>query len=740
MNMIPSSDRTDTTRSGQQAPAASASSDEIDLGRMLLSVWAGKTWIMAFTVLALAVGVFNYANSPLSYRSDSLLQLEERGGRLALPSSMRDLVDSSPRVVTEIEIVRSRMVLGQVVADLNLDWEASPMLMPYAGTLMSRYNLPIPEFGFLEPYVRKGDEITLGFLEVPPHWVGQRSEVFITEDGFRVTTPDGAEHEGVVGQMLRDDETGFALRIDALSGPAGRGFHVRQIEERVAINRLRSGLSVAERGRGSGMLEFQFTDRDPERAARVLNGIGQIYVRQNIQRSAAEAESGLEFIESQLPEAEANLREAELALNRYRQEHSAVDLSFETRNLLTEVTRIESELRELQAREDEVSERYTPSHPTYRQLLSERARLEDRLESLRGEVGNLPQTQREVLNLTRDLELAQQVHTGLLTRAQEVRVLMASSVGNVRVVDPAVVQRGPVAPQRNRILAVAVVLGALFGVGFVMVRGWMRKGIQNAEEIEEMGLPVFATINYTPHADFKHKRKGWLPVLATTEPTDLTIEAFRSLRTSLHFGMLDARTNSIAISSAAPEAGKSFTSVNLAAVAAEAGLRVCLVDGDMRRGQLRRYFKIERNQQGLAELLSGATTLEEVMIPTEIEGLTLIVTGRYPPNPSELLMRSELPQLLQRLDEQFDLIIVDCPPVLAVTDPVIIGRAVGANILVARFDKTPPAELRAVRKSMEAAGVRPAGVVLNGFDPRKAAATYGYCYSYRYEYRRPPEG
>lgn len=719
----------------------SGQDDEIDLGRLVAVLWGGKLWIAAFTLLAAALGVFYIAITPPTYQADALLQLEDRSGRMALPAAMRELVENDPRTMTEIEIVRSRMVLGQVVADLNLDWEVQPMLAPLIGRALARYRLPVPEAGLLVRYARPGESLELEFLEVPPGWLDRELALVVTDAGYRLTDPDGNTLHGVVGETLRDPESGFALRVGALDAPAGRGYIISQRSEISAISRLRNGLSVSERGRQSGILEARF--QGPRRAenTRILNAITQAYVRQNVARSAAEAESSLEFINAQLPEAEAAMRAAERALNDFRQQQASVDLSFETQNLLTQVSRVEGELRELQNREDELQQRYTTSHPVYQQLLAERTRLQARLSALRAEIGDLPETQREVLNLTRDLELAQEIYFQLLTRAQEMQVLRASTVGNVRIIDAAAAGRAAIAPRRSLILALSIVLGVMAGSAFVLVRNWMRKGVQSAEELEQVGLPVFATINYSPHADFKHKRKGHLPILAVTEPSDLAVEAFRSLRTSLHFGMLDARTRSLAITSPAPEAGKSFTAVNLAMVAAQAGQRVCLVDADLRRGQLRRHFDLPRSQPGLAEVLAGDVEIDSVLMRDILPGLAFLPSGRYPPNPSELLMRKELGDLVRALDEEFDLAVFDAPPALAVTDPVIIGRAVGTSVLVVRHDVTPLAEIEAVRKTMQAAGVRLSGAILNGFDPRKAkgAYGYGYGYSYRYEYKQRNE-
>ncbi|MFN4100531.1 MAG: polysaccharide biosynthesis tyrosine autokinase, partial [Pararhodobacter sp.] len=397
-----------------------------------------------------------------------------------------------------------------------------------------------------------------------------------------------------------------------------------------------------------------------------------------------------------------------------------------------------AELAALQRREDELSQRYTAAHPAYRLLLEERGRLESRLALLREEVGALPETQRQIINLTRDLDLAQRLYTELLTRAQQVEVLRASTIGSVRIIDPAATGGTPIAPRRNLILALGLALGGMGGIGLVLLRNWLRKGVQDAAEIERQGLPVFATINYSRTADTAGRRKGQLPILAQAEPGDLAVEAFRSLRTSLHFGMLDAASPTLTITSAHPEAGKSFLATNLAYVAAQAGQRVCLIDADLRRGQLRRYFNLPRNQPGLAEVLAGDREIGDVLLPGPVADLYVLPTGRYPPNPSELLMRAQLRRLLDWCAENFDLTILDAPPALAVTDPVILGRSTGATILVVRHDVTAPGEVDATMKTFAAAGLRLNGAVLNGFDPRKARGGYGYGYGYgyRYEYKQ----
>lgn len=710
--------------------------DEINLGQLVTRLWAGKGWIFLSMVLFLMVGVVYVLITPPTYQADSLLQLEEKGGQLALPEGLAGLAGETPKSVAEIEIARSRMVLGQAVADLNLDWLAEPRLAPVIGHALQRYALPVPEIGLLARYARTEESIRLDLLESPPEWVGEEIDVISNgEGGYVATLPDGRQIDGRVGQTVRVAERKFALKIGELVGKQGRSFIISQRSESEVILSLRTNLNVSEKARNSGILELRFTDPNPERAQQILGAISSSYLRQNVARSAAEAESSLGFIDNQLPEAERAVTEAEAALNKYRQSQQSVDLELEAQGLLTQVTRLESEIEASRLQEDEVSQRYTSNHPVYQVLLNNRAILEKRLAELRTEVDALPKTQREIINLTRVLEVAQAVYTQLSNRRQELQVLRASNIGNVRIIDSARTAQNAIAPRKSTILALSLVLGTLFGISFVLLRNWMRRGVQGVEELEQLDLSVFATVNLAPPAK-STGRKGDLPIHALTNPDDLVTEAVRSLRTSLHFGMLDAKTSSIAMTSAAPGAGKSFMSVNLAVVAAQSGQTVCLMDADLRRGHLRRHFGVAKNQPGLAEVLSGEATLDEVLVKGPVPGLMFLPSGRYPPNPSELLMRSQFSDLIKTLDSRFDLTICDAPPVLAVTDPVIIGRTVGATIAVVRYDETPIAEVMAMRRAFETASVHLSGVILNAFDPRKAKGRgNGYGYSYRYDYK-----
>lgn len=703
----------------------------------LALLWAAKIPILfAALVGAMIGGLYAYGTAPV-YQADSLLQIEKRNGGLALSAGLQSLMEGDASALAEIEILRSRMVLGEAVARLNLRREVEPLRLPLLSRLMETAGLALPEWGPLRRYPSGGEEVALGLLEVPRPWEGRPILLTVGEEGgFALTLPDGTGLTGRTGVTIRLSDPPFALRLDRMAARPGRQFALTLQPELLTIQTLRKRLAIVERGRQTSILEARLTGGDRAKTQAALNAITAAYLAQNVNRSAAEAESSLEFLERQLPEAETAVARAQEALNAYRQEQRSVDLSYETQSILEQATQIEARLAELRLQEEEIKRRYTPNHPIYQTLLSNMAQLRETLGQIREQSGALPETQREIFNLTRDLDVAQQVQLQLLNRAQELRVLRASTIGNVRIIDGARTAPLPVAPRKSMILALSMLLGAVAAGAFVLTRRHLRKGISGAEDLERMELPVLATV---PHSDLAaHQgrgRKGRLDILALERPDDIAVEALRSLRTALHFCMMGAGSKSLMLTSPAPGIGKSFLSVNLAAVSALAGQRVCLIDADMRRGYLRRYFDMGREAKGLADHLCGHAGLEEIVHPSgRVPGLSVIPAGRTPPNPAELLLRPAFADLLGVLDGRFDLVVIDTPPVLAVTDPVVIGRLAGTTVIATRQHATLPGQVAAVRKVLAAAGIRVQGAVLNDFVPPKGAAG-SYHYNYRYDYK-----
>ncbi len=384
---------------------------------------------------------------------------------------------------------------------------------------------------------------------------------------------------------------------------------------------------MSEKGKDTGIIEIALEGPDRDYIAEVVDSTAANYYFQNVKRLAAEAESSLDFLDQQIPRVKADLALSEEALNDYRSERTSVDLSLEAQAALDSLVQIEADISAMSISEADISRRFTPEHPNYISFKRQQENLQQQRDKLSGKLEQLPDTQKRILRLKRDFEVNQAIFIALENRRQELSILKASTVGNVRLLDSAEVMPDVVAPKRALIAVLGTLLGGMFGLVVVAIRSFLKAGITDPKIFSDMGLMVHATIPYsdselavrptdTPFRRLRSKEniKKQLKynLLAHDHPADLSIEALRSLRTSLHFSMMDAKNNLVMISSASPGVGKSFVSVNLAAVIAQSGRRVLIIDADMRKGYLHRRFDVGP-ENGLAEVLAGTLGVTEAI-------------------------------------------------------------------------------------------------------------------------------
>ncbi|MBJ6137326.1 polysaccharide biosynthesis tyrosine autokinase [Marinobacter litoralis] len=717
--------------------------DEIDIGFLLGSLWDHKIFIVVVTVILALIGLIYATLATPEYKADALVQIEKKSGTIGGADVGSLLGEQGSSTSTEVEILRSRLILGQVVDQTDLDVAIIPNTWPVIGDWLLRKGVRRPDFSEGSADVWAGD--TLRISEWVTSHNSQTLQFTLRSEGngrYTLLTNEGdALGQGIVGQKLTVDQPWIELTVSELSAPSGATFTVVKKSRLAAIRGLLNRLETLTLGKDTGMLRLELTGPDQRELVTSLNATTEVFLTQNIARQAAEADKSLEFLEEQAPKVREQLNEAENRLNEYRLQSDSIDLSFETQNALNSLVSIEASLNELQLQETELARRFTPNHPVYRsllekkeQLLREKARLEER-------TGNLPETQQQILRLSRDVKVTQEIYVQLLNRMQELRLARAGTVGNVRILDDAVVQ-GQVAPKRNLIVAVAGMSGLLLAMIIVLLRAAFNRGIVSPEQLEELDLPVYATVPLSEEENRRSvrgkragKRKGKSKggLLAMRNPADLSIEAIRGLRTSLHFAMMEGSNNRLVITGPSPGIGKSFMSANLAAVCAQAGQKVVVVDGDMRKGHVHGAFK-QDSHNGLSEVLSGKLEFAQAVKTSEVDGLSWVSRGSAPPNPSELLMQARFTEFLDYLSEHFDLVIIDTPPVLAVTDAAIIGKQCGTTLMVVRFGQNTPKEIQIAESRLATGGVTLKGTILNAME-KKAATSYGYYGYYNYSYK-----
>ncbi|EGQ9295128.1 polysaccharide biosynthesis tyrosine autokinase [Vibrio parahaemolyticus] len=707
--------------------------DEIDLGKLFGIILDAKWLILCTVVLFSIVGVGVAILSTPIYKADALIQIESKssGGISAMVGDMGELFSAESSATTEIEIIKSRMILGGTVDKFNLTTVASPNYMPIIGKGLARIQgeqISINVTRFNAPSYAVGIPLTLEVVDA------EQKAFKLTEDNGSVVL------EGRVGELL--EKNGYQFLATELVAQTGDSFTVSKISKLDAINKLQENLSISERGKQTGIISLSFSGEDRTKIQAILNDISQNYFLQNVQRNSAEAEQSLEFLKGHLPDIKTKLTASEDVLNRFRQENESIDLGLEAQSTLKVMVELEAQLNELTFKESEISQRFTQDHPAYKSLLDKRQTLLKEKERLNKQVQKLPKTQREVLRMTRDVEVNQQIYIQLLNKVQELNIIKAGTVGNVRILDSAQSFSKPIKPKKALIVVLATLLGGMAGVAFVLIRAAFHRGVETPDQIEQMGIPVYASVPKSiQQLEFasklkRNKSKGnnELVLLAEANPADLSIEALRSLRTSLHFAMMEAKNNVLMISGPAPSIGKTFVSTNFAAVAAKTGQKVLLIDADMRKGYLQQCFGL-RWDNGLSEYLSGKVAPSNIIKSTSIDNLNVVTRGQVPPNPSELLMHPRFKSFIDDMSAEYDLVIIDTPPVLAVTDPSIVGALAGTALMVARFDQTTLKEIEVARGRFEQSGVEVKGVILNAVE-KKASNSYGYGYGYyNYAYK-----
>lgn len=718
--------------------------DEIDL-LGLLDVLLDARWLIAgvAALVLLLGGAYAFLSSPV-YEANSLIQVEDsKPGAAGALGEAASLFDIKSPATAEIEILRSRLVVGKSVDDLQLYVSARPQYLPLIGGWLARRATELSAPGFLGMggYVSGTESIRLALLEVPAALEGKPLPLLATEAGFELRDSDGQLLvQGEIGTLASfgsGDATGRIL-VTELQAKPGAAFTVQRNSRLGVIEQLQQNLSIAEQGKQSGVIVVTLQGNDPEKIARTLNAVGSNYVRQNTERKSAEAEKSLEFLGSFLPQLKKQLEDSEARYNKFRNLNGTFDLGTEGKNYLDSAVKLQASLLELQQKRREQSERFTAAHPVIQTLDAQIAAVNKEIGDLTSKVKTLPNTEQDLLRLTRDVKVNGELYLNLLNSAQQLRLVKEGKVGNVRVVDAPVVPERPIKPKRSQILTISLVLGLLLGMGLAFLRNSLRPGIKEAADIESStGLHVFATVPLSSaQVQLAKLIKAHAPgnhALAVTHPDDPAVESLRSLRTALQFAMLDARNNLVLLSGPTPSIGKSFTSVNFAAVLAAGGKRVLLIDADMRKGYIHQFFGLQRGH-GLSELITGTSQFADVVHRSVTPGMDLITTGTLPPNAGELLLSPTTVQLLQTVSAQYDLVLIDTPPVLAVSDTQVLAPHTGTLFLLARAEVTTLGELYESAKRLGQSGVLVKGVVFNGLDTsRQRYGGYGYKYS-RYRY------
>lgn len=729
--------------------------DEIDLIALLLVLLKGWKTILTCALLGLALGATYIRYVQPTYQSDALLQIDQQSKSIAaLGSNISELVgtDSSP-AETEREIIMSRMVLEPVVDKLYLDIRVSD---PEITKLDRIAQSAIPTQTSSKKGVfldTKNGQIHIAQFEVPQAYENRAFGIVKTNDGFELsvgTDERGTKYKGNIGTLTNISTPEGDIKILVESLPAvGHLINLTKLSKPAAINSLSSSLSVSEKGQKTGIIQLTLNGSDQKQVSRVLANVVQSYVDQNLSRGSEQTTTTIKFMESQIPQLKQKLQQSEESFNKFRERYGTIDVNQEASILVSESAAIEKQVSELNLKKAELTTYYTEEHPLVIQINDQLSTLSERRSQVKEDISRLPEMQREFLQLSQDMEINREIYLTMLKNYEQLKIARAGEIGYVRVIDMPINTYQTIAPKKRLIWIISSLIGIVLGLLLVLLKSLLRNTVKDPERLEEKtGVPVIATIPRSKTTiNLMKNNKNSRRLLAMVDHDGLSYEGIKSLRTSLMFAMspiskisttLDNYNNKdskkgkiIVIAGEAPNIGKSFVSSNLAETFSQLNKKVLIIDADMRRGELHKIFTINQND-GLGDYLTDmSVNLENFIHPTSFEFIDFMPRGKHPNNPASLLSTEKFSNLLLQLVSIYDFIIIDTPPVLAVSDAMIIAQYADKVLMVTRYNYSIEGQITYAIKQMNKANITVDGIVLNDM-VQSITSKYSYHYSYSY--------
>ena len=726
--------------------AAKEDDDEIDLMALLFAILRGWKIIVFFAVLGLIIGILygKYVNP--TFKSDALIQVEEKSqGVAALGADISELIGSEvSKAQTEAELIRSRMILEPVVNLLHLRIRVSD---PNVGTLdriknsITNTQINKPEGVSLKT---KDGEVEVSQFNVSQEYLNRPFTLTRSATGF-VLSNGFDDFKGQFGRSHQFRGTDGQIQIIVNDLPAdGYVVNITKQSLQTTTDQINSKLSVVEKGKQTGIIQLSMTGANQQQTSLILKQIVLSYIDQNQSRGSEETTKTISFMETQIPNLKKKLEDSEAIFNDFRKKYGTIDVSKEAELLLGENSQIDAQLNELKLKKADLTTYYTEEHPLVIQINEQLAVLNARKNEIDNTIAGLPEIQREFLQLSADTAINREIYLTLLKNYEQLKIVKAGQIGFARIIDLPISTYKAIAPKKLQIMILAMLLGAMLGTMLVLLKNMLRDVVKDPERLEaKTGIPVIATIPRSPLLTRLGKNKNASNrLLAYVDNNSLSYEAVKSLRTSLMFGMpkegkAGQRARVILITGESPGVGKSFISANLTEVFAQLNKKLLVIDADMRMGELHKMFNMDKNN-GLAECLlqrSDATqtssNLSSFIHPTTIDNIDFMPRGEHPRNPASLLANGSFDKLMVELNLHYDYIIIDSPPVLAASDAMILAQHADKVLMVTRYDDSIEGQLVYAVKQMNKANIQVDGIILNDVQ-QGLMSKYSYHYSYAY--------
>ncbi|MGR3899685.1 polysaccharide biosynthesis tyrosine autokinase [Psychrobacter sp. 1176_08] len=746
-----------TDSKNASSAASKDDNDEIDLMALLFAILRGWKIIVFFAVVGLIIGVLysRYVNP--TYKSDALIQVEEKSqGIAALGSDISELIGSEvSKAQTEAELIRSRMILEPVVNTLHLRIRLSDPNIGALDRIKSSSidtQVNIPEGVSLST---KDGEVQISQFNVSQNYLNRSFILARSPTGF-VLSNGFDEFKGQIGKAHQFRGTDGEIQVTVNDLPVD-GYPVNIIKQslQTTTDQINSALSVVEKGKQTGIIQLSMTGSNQRQTSLILKQIVLSYINQNQSRGSEETTKTISFMETQIPTLKKRLEDSETIFNEFRKKYGTIDVSKEAELLLGENSQIDLQLNELKLKKADLTTYYTEEHPLVVQINEQLAVLNSRKQEIDNTIAGLPEIQREFLKLSADTEINREIYLTLLKNYEQLKIVKAGQIGYARIIDLPISTFRAIAPKKLQIMILAMLLGTMLGIALVLLKNLLKNVVKDPERLEtKTGIPVVATIPRSLLLSRLNKnKKSPHRMLAHVDHDSLSYEAIKSLRTNLVFSLATKSLTKqsgkiILVTGESLGVGKSFITANLSEVFAQLNKKVLVIDGDMRMGEMHKMFNISQDN-GLADYLSQDNSrlvpvdsvqkdnelfnlgISDFIHPTAMDHIDFIPRGKHPHNPASLLMNDNFGQLIAVLKSQYDYIIIDSPPVLAASDAMVLGHYADKVLMVTRYDDSIEGQLVYAIKQMNKSNVQVDGIILN--DVRQGLMSkYSYHYSYAY--------
>lgn len=694
--------------------------EDNELQNFFYTLWEGKYVLLITTLLVSLIATTYILLRPAKYQANTLIQVSNKSSDEKLHLPMFSMGGSGSETASQIALIKSRVILEPIINQLGLSFRVEPIRTSIFG-----------HFG-----KKQKSTIDISHLQLPPKYLQKKLKLKITDvNHFVLTNP---HHkillQGETNQLVQKGP--FALRVDKMKAMPGSEFYLIKYPVLDVLKQLSIRLNVEELGdpnnNQTGILQITLTDTDPHRMIHILNSIGKAIEKKDAERKLQESQKTLQFLNEQLPIIKSSLIAAEEKLNAYRAKSGKINIKIQAQQLMEQAAETEKQIVEAVLYRSNLLEIYTPQYPLVVELNNKINELKRLKQILLEKIKSLPASDQIAVNLMRDVKVKNDLYLVLLNKIQELQIVNSGTLSDIKILAEAQMPETAQPEPISLLIAASLVLGLMLGCIAVFTRNVFSRRVNDPQWVEKkFSIPNLAVVPFSKIQKTNKTKKRdikFLPILAEKSPRDLSVEALRNLRSSLQVMLNNTNKKVIAVMGLSTGVGKSFVCINFAYLLANAEKKVLLIDGDIRRGDLYKYLSLPQ-APGLNELLTERVTLSEAIQSTSLSNLSFISCGKYPDNPSELLMKKNFEQVLETVSQQYEYVIIDTAPLLAAPDTIIIGSLTDINFLVIGGNKHHPEEIVLTIKQLENASIKVHGTIFNNLSQKPL--TYG---NYRYQY------